>query len=126
MAVQPSKPESSVASSLREQAELRQCLAGEWQRDGRGLWAGRFCQCVGKHVNHAFTPWQLHVQPPGRAEALREAHEAFVAGWLLSGKGGAMRLIECEYGDCPDHYSDPAAWCRKCALSALAGQEPKP
>jgi hypothetical protein len=43
--------------------EVTPCAAGEWHRDGRGLWAMRRCQ---EHIKqrHIFGPWQYHVQPP--------------------------------------------------------------
>jgi hypothetical protein len=44
------------------------CLAQEWQRDGRGLWAMRACQYYGGHtVGHAFGSWRYNVKPPGEA-----------------------------------------------------------
>jgi hypothetical protein len=47
--------------------EIERCLAGEWHRDGRGLWAMR--QCVWsrdvRHPRHEFGAWQYYVQPPG-------------------------------------------------------------
>ena len=40
------------------------CLAEEWHRDGRGLWARRVCRNWGKHPRHDFASWEYNVQPP--------------------------------------------------------------
>jgi hypothetical protein len=50
--------------------ELRACLAEEWQRDGRGLWARRTCRLWAPHGNrHDFSSWEYNVQPPLRDAA---------------------------------------------------------
>jgi hypothetical protein len=40
------------------------CLAQEWHRDGRGLWAMRSCQYYTGHGKaHAFGSWKYNVEP---------------------------------------------------------------
>jgi hypothetical protein len=49
---------------------LRACLAEEWHRDGRGLWARRTCRLWAPHGNrHDFSSWEYNVQPPLRDAA---------------------------------------------------------
>jgi hypothetical protein len=55
------------------------CLAQEWHRDGRGLWAMRSCEYYTGHGKaHAFGSWKLDVQPPESDEIAflrtRDAH----------------------------------------------------
>jgi len=41
------------------------CLAQEWVRDGRGLWAKRACRNDAGHVTpHQFAAWQYNVGAP--------------------------------------------------------------
>ena len=43
----------------------KMCAAGEWHRDGRGLWAKRWCQYYRGHGKaHSYSPWCYNVQPP--------------------------------------------------------------
>jgi hypothetical protein len=43
------------------------CVAEEWQRDGRGLWAMRSCISHAGHDSaHTFTPWNYDVKPRER------------------------------------------------------------
>jgi hypothetical protein len=61
-------PTSSAPKSLPEHLRLSsegKCLAQEWQRDGRGLWAMRACRHYYQHnTPHDFEPWRYNVQPP--------------------------------------------------------------
>lgn len=43
------------------------CVAEEWQRDGRGLWAMRCCISHAGHDSaHTFEPWRYNVKPRER------------------------------------------------------------
>lgn len=56
-------------------AEIQQvgCVAEEWQRDGRGLWAMRRCRNLAGHSSrHDFAAWEYYVQPPGVAALAAE------------------------------------------------------
>lgn len=56
--------------------EPKFCLAAEWSRDGRGLWATRTCSGPLYHGReHVFGPWQYNVEPPVAALAQGGAHE---------------------------------------------------
>lgn len=46
--------------------EQNRCLAQEWQRDGRGLWAMRHCTYDAQHrgKSHFYGPWQYNVPDP--------------------------------------------------------------
>lgn len=45
--------------------EIAICVAEEWHRDGRGLWAMRRCiSHQGHDSSHTFEPWRYDVDPP--------------------------------------------------------------
>lgn len=57
----------SEATATKELAPgCNRCLAEEWVRDGRGLWAMRECTGLAKHGGrHSFTAWHCYMKPPG-------------------------------------------------------------
>jgi hypothetical protein len=76
LAVAPSAPDAAL------RAPTGDCLAEEWHRDGRGLWAMRACINKAKHGGriggaHVFSAWRYNVQPlavrPPVAAPLQEA-----------------------------------------------------
>jgi hypothetical protein len=63
VAVAPSAPDAAL------RAPTGDCLAEEWHRDGRGLWAMRACINKAKHGGriggaHVFSAWRYNVHPP--------------------------------------------------------------
>ena len=63
------------------------CLAQEWQRDGRGLWAMRSCRHYDQHSTpHDYEPWCYNVQPPaGETPAQPErVEEPPLMAWMTA------------------------------------------
>ncbi len=98
------QPPSSVASEGR----TAMCLAREWQRDGRGLWAMRACQYYQGHgKSHSFGQWKYNVAPLeallGRLPADHAVSgEARPSPWLpiaSAPKDGTMVVV---VGNLPD------------------------
>lgn len=57
--------EAAWDRAMSRDEETKMCLAEEWVRDGRGLWAMRACQYYAKHgKSHSFGSWRYNVQPP--------------------------------------------------------------
>jgi hypothetical protein len=45
-----------------------------------------------------------------------------IAAAALKQAAQSAQGTTCEYGDCPDHYGDPEAWCDSCKVAANASR----
>jgi hypothetical protein len=122
--------ETTGSTASKSPGNATMCLAEEWQRDGRGLWAMRACRYYEKHGKpHDFGSWRYNVQPPA---ALPRAPEPDL---LVLVESTAARL-ESEMVPCPRctgkgyHHGfgegghDPD-WCENCGGPGEVGQDPK-
>jgi hypothetical protein len=61
--------EEAEQCERRHEAESADCLAEQWHRDGRGLWAMRACINKAKHSqSHVFHRWTYNVDIAKRAK----------------------------------------------------------